>query len=167
MAAPSPTTDPSWLPAPTEPFWKPRLRDSVRYLGWRILLVLLCSIALAALIFVALRWSQFTWAIALWKPIIMMVAIPILISLSAMGSAMRARPDPFCIHCGYSLQGLPDHYPCPECGRPNCLRLIDEYRRDPAWFVARCRNRLSLPSTHVPFSAGPVQSRRKSRDGTS
>jgi predicted RNA-binding Zn-ribbon protein involved in translation (DUF1610 family) len=119
------------------------------------------------LIYFAFRWSQFTWAIALWKPILVMVAIPVVISLSAMGSAMRARPDPFCIHCGYSLQGLPDHYPCPECGRPNCLRLIDEYRQDPAWFIARCKSRLVHPSTHAPFTAGPIQSRRKSRDGAS
>jgi hypothetical protein len=167
MAAPSPTTDPAWLPAPTEPFWKPRLRDSIRYLGWRILLLVLSSAVLSALIYAASRWSQFTWAITLWKPIVMMVAIPILISLSAIGSAMRARPDPFCIHCGYSLQGLPDHYPCPECGRPNCLRLIDEYRRDPAWFVARCKSRLIIPSTHTPFTAGQTPSRRKSRDGAS
>ena len=123
--------------------------------------------ALAVLIVYNLRWTRFTWAIALWKPIVMVIAIPILISISAMGSALRARREPFCIHCGYSLQGLPDHYPCPECGRPNCLRLIDEYRRDPAWFIARCRARLTLPSTHVPFSAGSVRSRRRSRDGAS
>jgi len=166
MAAPSPTIDPSWLPAPTEPFWKPRLRDSIRYAGWRILLMVLAA-ALAVLIVYNLRWTRFTWAIALWKPIVMVIAIPILISISAMGSALRARREPFCIHCGYSLQGLPDHYPCPECGRPNCLRLIDEYRRDPAWFIARCRARLTLPSTHVPFSAGSVRSRRRSRDGAS
>jgi hypothetical protein len=90
MAAPSPTTDPSWLPAPTEPFWKPRLRDSVRYLGWRILLMLLAA-ALAVFIFLNMRWSRFTWAIALWKPIVMVIAIPILISISAMGNALRAR----------------------------------------------------------------------------
>ncbi|MGD0463983.1 MAG: hypothetical protein ABSB74_15985 [Tepidisphaeraceae bacterium] len=166
MAAPSPTTDPSWLPAPTEPFWKPRLRDSLRYLRWRILLLAL-SLALAILILLNLRWARFAWAISLWKPIVMVVAIPILVFISAIGSALQARREPFCIHCGYSLQGLPDHYPCPECGRPNCRRLIDEYRRDPAWFIARCRARLTLPSTHVPFNAGPVRSRRRSRDGAS
>ena len=91
MAAPSPTTDPSWLPAPTEPFWKPRLRDSVRYLGWRIVLMALCSFAVAAAIYFSLRWMQFVWAISLLKPIAMMIAIPILISISAMGSALRAR----------------------------------------------------------------------------
>jgi hypothetical protein len=165
MAAPSPTSDPSWLPSPTEPFWKPTLRDSIRYMGWRIVLIAL-SISLAIFIALHLRWMYFGWAISLWKPIVMLVAVPIIISLSAMRSALQARREPFCIHCGYTLNGLPDHYPCPECGRPNCLRLIDEYRRDPAWFIARCRTRQTLPSTHTPFTAGPVRSRR-SRDGAS
>jgi hypothetical protein len=167
MAAPSPTTDPAWLPAPTEPFWKPRLRDSVRYLGWRIPLVVLSFFALVALIYVCVHWSQFVWAIALWKFIGIMIAAPIVLSISAMGSALKARPDPFCIHCGYSLEGLPDHHFCPECGRPNSLRLIEEYRRDPAWFIARCKTRLTLPSTYAPFSAGSAKPRRKSRDGAS
>jgi hypothetical protein len=164
MTAPSPTTDPSWLPAPGEPFWKPRLLESLRYLRWRILLIAL-ALGFAGLMFYLLRWTQLVWVISLWKPITMVVAIPILASVSTVHSALRARRDPFCIHCGYSLEGLPDHYHCPECGRPYCLRLIEEYRRDPAWFVQRCRARLTLPSMHMPFEAGPVRSRR-SRDGT-
>ena len=55
-----------------------------------------------------------------------------LISLAGYGlrRAAQARREPFCIFCGYNLTGLPDHYRCPECGRPYTWQMIEEYRAD-------------------------------------
>ncbi len=41
---------------------------------------------------------------------------------------------PFCIHCGYSLEKLPDDHRCPECGMPYNLAVINFYRRNPSRF---------------------------------
>ena len=80
-------------------------------------------------------------------------------------TAVRQRPDPFCIHCGYSLTGLPDGHRCPECGRTFSFRVIEEYRRDSHWFIQRYKMRHDLPVAEVPFAAGEVR-RARSRDGT-
>jgi hypothetical protein len=61
---------------------------------------------------------------------------------------------------------LPDGHNCPECGRPFKLSVIEEYRRDPNWFIKRHRSSKELPMADVPFDAGKVRSKRKSRDGT-
>ena len=164
MTAPPPTSDPSWLPDPGSPFWKPSLADSFRYMGWKFVLSLvLFLIALAAPI---LFWFVgIVWFFSFWKILVTLFAAAIGMATSAIRTTLQTRREPFCIHCGYALEGLPDHHLCPECGRPYSHHLIDEYRRDPAWFVQRCRSRLVVPSTHTPFDAGPVR-RRRSRDGT-
>jgi len=79
--------------------------------------------------------------------------------------AVRARREPFCIHCGYNLSGLPDNYRCPECGRPYTWRLIAEYRRDPRWFIERYKARQKLPPAGPTLPAGPSAKPRR-RDGT-
>jgi len=84
---------------------------------------------------------------------------------TAIRAVVRQRKEPFCIHCGYTLLGLPDHHICPECGRPYSLRLIDEYRRDPHWFVQRYKAHRILPNADEPFLARP-STKPKSRDGT-
>lgn len=113
---------------------------------------------------------RFGWSI-LWMGGAKLVMFAVAVSISSAAYAIRrtvqGRRDAFCIHCGYSLRGLPDHHVCPECGRPFSLRLIDEYRRDPDWFIARCRAHRVLPGANPPFAAGPVRSKRRSRDGTS
>ena len=55
----------------------------------------------------------------------------------AYAAARKGRTDPYCIHCGYRLVGLPDHHHCPECGRPYSFELNAEYRQNPDWFVER------------------------------
>jgi hypothetical protein len=160
--------DGAWLNEPDIPFWKPNWLDSLRYAGgWGWLL--LSAAMIAAVLAVMLLLPRFGWAI-LWMGEAKVVIFAVAIAISAAGYAVRrtvqGRRDPFCIHCGYTLRGLPDHHNCPECGRPFSLRLIDEYRRDPDWFIARCRaHRLQMPGPTTPFHAGPVRSKR-SRDGT-
>ena len=107
--------------------------------------------------------------IAFIKPLFILVALPTIAAMNAAAHAIRNRKEPFCIHCGYDLTGLPDNHICPECGRQFSHRLIEEYRRDPNWFIERYKSRALVPVAEAPFPAGQVSStskRRKSRDGT-
>jgi hypothetical protein len=94
-----------------------------------------------------------------------LLSLPIAWAAYAVASAVRARKDPFCIHCGYELTGLPDHHHCPECGLPYDWASIEEYRRDPKWFIYRWRELKNHPEMYGGFEAGPVRS-PKSSDGT-
>lgn len=148
------------------PFWKPSLGDWLKHLGWRWILFLPALTILAA--FVAIPWMSNPFSILFWgggKLLIVSIGIATTAASTAVRSAMKQRKDPFCIHCGYDLTGLTEDHLCPECGRPFELRLIDEYRRDPNWFIQRYKHRQTTPLADVPFQAGTVRS-KKSRDGT-
>jgi hypothetical protein len=104
--------------------------------------------------------------ISTWKFMVIAVALTVGAFARAASNVIRSRKDHFCIHCGYSLEGLPDGHRCPECGEPYLWRLIDEYRRDPAFFVQRHKALRTLPPPdHAPFNAG-ARHRKRSRDGT-
>jgi hypothetical protein len=148
------------------PFWSPTWGDALAHLGWRWVLVL-APLALVAVAISAMAWSTalpaFFWLGP--KIIIMILALPVTTLAIAFRTAIQRRKEPFCIHCGYGLSGLPDHHRCPECGRPFTLAMIDEYRRDPHWFIRRWRVQHVLPPADAPFSTG-TGPRRRSRDGT-
>lgn len=162
------TASPSQMPGdPVEepPWWKPTLGDLLRQLGWRWIFLLP-----AALVFIAIVASFFIHDLGLFLVInfkLIFLAGGIAFGLAAKGlrEAMRLRKDPFCIHCGYNLTGLPDGHRCPECGRPYSWAIIAEYRRDPLWFIQRWRERHKLPEVQAPFEAGAVRGPRR-RDGT-
>jgi hypothetical protein len=148
------------------PFWKPSLGEALRHLGWRKLYFL------PALLLIAFIISCFIWPFLLrftiqlnFKWIAILLAIPFVLTFHGLRLAIRSRTDPFCIHCGHCLLGLPAVHICPECGRPYDLAMVDEYRRDPQWFIQRWRERRQLPSPGVSIAALP-SSRKKSRDGT-
>jgi hypothetical protein len=147
------------------PFWKPDLIDTMRHLGWRWIMFL-PAIALMVAIF-TLPFYGFTFALLYGggKLLLFCFGIAATTAGKAIKDAMKQRTDPFCIHCGYDLIGLPDGHNCPECGRPFSLALIDEYRRDPNWFIQRYKLGRNQPRAQEPFLAGPVR-RKKSRDGT-
>jgi hypothetical protein len=122
-------------------------------------LVVLTALALMVGHFAAIWW----WGFKLWTVVI---GAAIGLAGRALKLAMKTRREPFCIHCGYSLRGLPDHHICPECGRPFSFELIEEYRQDPVWFVERWKtHRESGRAESAPFEAG-AHRRRRSRDGT-
>jgi hypothetical protein len=148
------------------PWWFPGWWEVAKLLGWRWIFAmpLLGLLGILLLAVVDLRYINFFIIIG-FKAIIFLVAAPIAVLASMMRSAVQMRKDPFCIHCGYGLEGLPDHYKCPECGRNYSLALVHEYRRNPHWFIERAKSARSLPVTHAPFAAGPVASPR-SGDGT-
>lgn len=155
-------------PASSEdvPFWKPARGDVIRQMGWRwiFLLPLLGLIALAF----SIPWRPSLLQFILvggGKITFIIVGGAIGLAGTSVRAVVRQRADPFCIHCGYDLIGLPDNHTCPECGRPYSLRLIDEYRRDPHWFIQRYKARGGMPTADIPFNAGPSR-RPRSRDGT-
>ena len=169
------TSDPRkpLLPHPQEPgaspqpvhgddvtWWIPSWQDRARLVGWRWILALPAVAVLAVLVAGTFRarWFTLLWMLGP-KPLILAVAIPIVLLGAMVRKAAHLRKEPFCIHCGYALLGLPDHYRCPECGRPYTFALIDEYRRDPHWFIERYKARGRLPDADQPFAAGAVPSR--------
>ena len=105
-------------------------------------------------------WIGFKW-------IVMLAALPVVAAGNVIRKAAANRKEPFCIHCGYTLTGLPEQGICPECGSTYSRQLIQEYRRDPQWFIKRYKAQKQLPQREAPFNSGPVTSRRRrSRDGT-
>ena len=152
---------------PNAPFWRPGGLDLFRHLGWRNLLFLpaLAVIALAITCFFEPRLIVIFFQLG-FKLVSLALAIPIALMAWAIRAAVRLRREPFCIHCGYGLRGLPSVYTCPECGRPYDLQLVDDYRRDPRWFMQRWRMQRELPPPDVQVHVAPTARRRKSRDGT-
>jgi hypothetical protein len=148
------------------PWWTPSWRDRACAVGWKWIFALPAVLVLGLMI-ASFWYGQFLaplWMMGV-KVIVLSLAVPVVLLLEVVRGCMAGRKGHFCIHCGYSLDGLPDHYTCPECGRPYSFALVDEYRRDPHWFIQRYKMRRQLPQAHAPFAAGPVASPRSS-DGT-
>lgn len=146
-------------------WYKPSPLEALRLMGWRVIWFLPAVLVIALICWIPLRPHYLQFLLASWKLLIPAIGLPLGFAIGAAKHAIRNRKEPFCIHCGYDLTGLPDGHRCPECGRPFSLRLIDEYRKDPHWFIDRYRNYRDLPDRDVPFEAGKVL-RKKSRDGT-
>lgn len=148
-------------------WWRPGWSDVARALGWRWLLLvpLMGVVALFAAGLAHPRLLGWFWWLG-FKWLVMLAAVPVVLAGDVIRKAAAARKEPFCIHCGYTLTGLPAQGTCPECGSGYSPRLIAEYRRDPHWFVQRYKSRGQIPPPQAPFNAGPVTARRRSKDGT-
>jgi hypothetical protein len=151
-------------------WWKPTWRDAWRYLGWRWVLFLPAAGVLCLFVAMVLEpgMGRLIWFLGP-KLLIMILCLPFIAAGYALKRGVQARSEPFCIHCGYELSGLPDHYLCPECGLPYDFQAIEEYRRDPDWFIQRYKAQHKTAVEQTPFDAGPAQPgrpRRRSRDGT-
>jgi hypothetical protein len=146
-------------------WYKPTFAQSARLFSWRWIYFAPAALLVALLLYVPLRPMMFQFFVYWWKLVVIAVVLPAGLAISAGKNIIAMRKEPFCIHCGYDLTGLPDHHNCPECGRPFSLAIIDEYRRDPHWFIERYKKRHDIPAADRPFIAGSVRSPR-SRDGT-
>lgn len=161
----TPLGDPS--SDPVTQWYRPSWRDGLRYVGYRWIF-LTPAVALVVLA-VAVVWhpSLATWILRFGYKLITVVAgVAAWLFGHVIRQAAQARKEPFCIFCGYNLTGLPDNHRCPECGRPYTWAMIDEYRRDPQWFIERWKARRQLPGPPEPFAAGPVRRKKRARDGT-
>lgn len=150
-------------------WWKPTWRDAWRYLGWRWVFFLPAAAVLCMLAVIAMdpRPIQYLWFLGP-KLLIMMLCPPFIAAGYAMKLGVQARKEPFCIHCGYELSGLPDHHRCPECGVEYDFKAIEEYRRDPDWFIQRYKAQRATRAEQLPFDTGVARpgQHRRSRDGT-
>lgn len=161
--SPSPTTQqlpavlvatPSDLPEALSSdtrFWMPGWGDCVRLLGWRWLVIIGLLVLAVALGWAVTRWTGFVLGMSgiIIKTGLFGIGTAITLVIWLRRNATRLRTDPFCIHCGYSLEGLADGSHCPECGRRFRLSVISEYRRDPHWFIERYRSHGAHPTDNV------------------
>jgi hypothetical protein len=163
-ASPSDMSHPSF--EDDVPFWKPDWRDVMKQMGWRWVLLLPAAGFIA--VFAAIpAYPRLLTLLAMGggKLLLLSIGGAVGVAGKAIRSAVGLRKEPFCIHCGYNLTGLEEGHLCPECGRPFSLKLIEEYRRDPHWFIKRYKGRKAVPLADILFDAGTVR-RPKSRDGT-
>jgi hypothetical protein len=150
------------------PWYLPGPRETAKLFGWRWIFFLPAVGLLVLLFWIPLRPGLIQLLVAWWKLWFIAVAVPVGIAINSAKHIIRARREPFCIHCGYGLVGLPEEYTCPECGRPYSRRVIDEYRQDPHWFIQRYRMAMKMPKADTPFEAkvSCAPKRKRSRDGT-
>ncbi len=146
-------------------WYLPTWRERIRLMGWRNLFWLPpIALVLALATFPFLLPAALNLLIGWWQIWIAIIAIPLIAAAEATRHVLRRRKEPFCIHCGYTLTGLPDGQPCPECGQPFRLGTIEDYRRDPHWFIERYNKRNNIPRREATIAAGSPRHRR--RDGT-
>jgi hypothetical protein len=143
----------------------PSWSDTLHLMGWRIIYFAPAAAILLFLLLLPWRLEFLGPVLVSWKLVFIAVAIPTSYAIKTAKNIIRQRTEPFCIHCGYDLSGLGDNHTCPECGEPYTFHSIEEYRRDPHWFIQRYQMHKQAPVRDVPFNALPPK-RPRSRDGT-
>lgn len=146
-------------------WWQPGYRDVLGVLGWRwavLFPALLVCVGIPVAGILVPEWRR-TFIPVLFKVWLTASAVVVSIVLWAIRRVVRTRRDFFCIHCGYSIEGLASRGTCPECGHSFDRALTAEYRKDPMFFAHRVRAVKSAP-TFTPFVAGTGKS---APDGTS
>ncbi len=136
------------------PYWRPGVLGLLKVVGWRwVILGPALIVAIGLPIEAALNLRLLPMVAGFLKIWIFAVGVGVSIVLWAARNAVKARKDEFCIHCGYTLDGLGESGACPECGRPFHLSIVHEYRKDPHFFATR-RKALKEARRSVVFRAG-------------
>lgn len=146
-------------------WYRPTFAEVARLLGWRWIYFLPALFLIVLLIDAVWQVWMLPFVLVWWKLILIAVVLPTSHVINIARHILRSRKEPFCIHCGYDLSGLADSYTCPECGELYNFRLIEEYKRDPQWFIKRYEMHQDLPVRDAPFEARR-STRPRSRDGT-
>ena len=138
-----------------ERWYLPDWGETFRLLGWRVILFLPAAALVVLLLMIPLRpWGILWLLVSWWKVWVLVVLVPTLVAAERVKNVIRARKDPFCIHCGYGLTGLPPEHVCPECGAAYSPALIDEYRLDPHRFIERYRANRKLAERRGTLGGG-------------
>jgi hypothetical protein len=137
------------------PFWKPGWGEIARRLGWSWLFV---GPAVALIIgmmgLCVFRWWWFDLWFNFWEVWVLALVGVIGGLVGVIRHAIKGRGEPFCIHCGYNLDGLPEQHLCPECGRKYSFQLIRKYQQDPAWFEQCWKNERVMRKYGKPQGSG-------------
>lgn len=121
----------------TPTWWRPPIRDVFRQMTWRWALLLPVGASVGLIVAAHLRTHDQAFLAYLGiKLLVITILIPALTWDHFRQRAIRARSDAFCIHCGWTLRGLPDEGRCPECGASYRMKIVQMYRRDPQWVRA-------------------------------
>lgn len=137
-------------------WWRPGASDVARVLGWRwfgVLGLLGFGLGLPVYVLGFGGHQSIQLAAGMWKFCILAVGGAVSIFAWGVKNVVKARKDAFCIHCGYSVEGLGERGQCPECGRGFTLAIISEFKKDPHFFAHRHKASQSLPKGSV-FAAG-------------
>jgi hypothetical protein len=142
----SPMTLRKWLASasrqpPKVSFWRPTIPEVLRQAGWvwaALILPILLTMTMVALGFVGGRKYVLLWWVGL-RLMLISLALPFLLWDHLKTKVYLARRDPFCVHCGYTILGLPEEGTCPECGRTYRMSVIKMFRHDPQWVISYWR----------------------------
>ncbi len=135
------------------PFWRPGVADVLWVIGWRWLILvpaLALVVGLPAALIASRHVGMAGHSLKFW---LLGVGVVITIVIGAAKRGVTGRRDVFCIHCGYTIEGLPDGSRCPECGRVFRLSVVHEFRKDPHFFMTRVKALRTHPR-HSPFTSG-------------
>jgi hypothetical protein len=140
-------------------WWRPSIRELLRQAGWACWMILVSPLALGVALIAAAHFVGTDAIILGWlgvRILLLWLIVPFVAWGHLRLKAMHRRPDPYCVHCGYTLLGMPEEGKCPECGKPFRMKVIDMFRRDPQWVMAWWRFNGRPPSIESFESGHPA-----------
>jgi len=119
-------------------FYRPPLPEVIRHMEWGWIVVPMLAAACLAMTVTGLLLGRYHIEMTILggQLLFLVLAVPLFFWENLRDRLIRLRTDPFCIHCGWTLAGLPEEGRCPECGEPYRLNVVEMFRQDPQWVIA-------------------------------